>query len=127
MAYYLGIDKDGVAVSGIWGADSLLPDGQTLVEAVPGAVQGWIFDGTNWSAPLVGMDELRKDRDSKISKTDWIVNRHRDEVDAGGATTLTAEEYQAWLKYRDDLRNMPEGYTPVSQPVFPSIPNPFIV
>lgn len=39
-----------------------------------------------------------------LSSTDWMVTRHRDQVDAEATTSLTAEHYAALLQYRQALR-----------------------
>jgi hypothetical protein len=48
-------------------------------------------------------------RTSYLISTDWIVIRHRDEVELGVQTTITQEEYTELLKYRKYLRDLPEG------------------
>lgn len=48
-------------------------------------------------------------RDAQLSVTDGVVSRHRDEVEAGGATTLTAEQYTELQAYRQELRKWPQG------------------
>jgi len=46
-------------------------------------------------------------RDAQLAATDGIVSRHRDELEAGGGTTLAAAEYESLQTYRRDLRNWP--------------------
>lgn len=46
-------------------------------------------------------------RDMVISTTEWIVARHRDEVDMGQETMITAEQFSELLKYRQALRDWP--------------------
>lgn len=46
-------------------------------------------------------------RDSELFLTDGLVARHRDELEAGVATTLSAAEYESLQTYRRDLRNWP--------------------
>ncbi|MFJ2536619.1 tail fiber assembly protein [Pseudomonas sp. NPDC087614] len=48
-------------------------------------------------------------RDQRLSETDGVVTRHRDEVEEGVATTLTAEQYAELQEYRRALRNWPEA------------------
>lgn len=58
-------------------------------------------------------------RDSLLKGTDWLVARHRDEVELGqGQTTLNQEQYNALLSWRRALRNLP------SLPGFPGIDLP---
>ncbi len=58
--------------------------------------------------PITTLREVRRMRDSSIELTDWIVMRHRDELDIGGETTLTAQEFAEVLAYRSALRNFPK-------------------
>ncbi|MBK5439517.1 tail fiber assembly protein [Pseudomonas sp. TH32] len=53
-------------------------------------------------------------RDAQLSPTDAIVSRHRDELESGGATTLTSEQYIELQEYRRRLRDWPQ------EAVFPS-------
>ncbi|TKJ64782.1 phage tail protein [Pseudomonas sp. CFBP13506] len=48
-------------------------------------------------------------RDRALLLTDPLISRHRDEVEAQRATTLTAEQYQQLQGYRQDLRDWPES------------------
>ncbi|GEM_PF-905260 len=51
---------------------------------------------------------VRSDRARRITRVRWIIDRHRDEGALGITTTLTAEDYQAVLRYIQDLRDVPE-------------------
>jgi len=46
---YLGVDADGLAISGTWNVDSVIPDGEVLVEVADGAEIGWKWNGTTWN------------------------------------------------------------------------------
>ncbi|MGE8178927.1 phage tail assembly chaperone [Pseudomonas fluorescens] len=46
-------------------------------------------------------------RDSELFLTDSLVARHRDELETGIATTLSAAEYETLQTYRRNLRNWP--------------------
>ena len=59
-------------------------------------------------AALLALRE-RAWRDSVLERTDVLVMRHRDELEAGAATALTAEQYQELQAYRADLRAWPES------------------
>lgn len=48
-------------------------------------------------------------RNAQLSVSDGVVSRHRDEVEAGGTTSLTAEQYIELQAYRLALRNWPEA------------------
>ncbi|MBP5108652.1 tail fiber assembly protein [Pseudomonas protegens] len=48
-------------------------------------------------------------RDQRLSTTDSVVTRHRDELEDGAATTLTAEQYAELQTYRRALRDWPEA------------------
>ena len=55
------------------------------------------------------VQSVRQQRDKLLTETDWIVLRHKDEQENGLSTTLTTEQYQAWLDYRQALRDLPNG------------------
>lgn len=51
--------------------------------------------------------KARADRDTKLTATTWLVERHREEQETG-TTTLTAQEYADLLAYRQALRDVPQ-------------------
>lgn len=57
-------------------------------------------------------------RDSLLAASDWVVARHRDEVDAELPTTLTSEQFKGLLAYRQLLRDLPANEE------FPDLPMP---
>ena len=52
-------------------------------------------------------EKERRWRDLVISTTEWIVTRHRDEVDMGQETMITPEQFSELLRYRQALRDWP--------------------
>lgn len=48
-------------------------------------------------------------RDRQLAATDPLVSRHRDEVEEGGSTSITPEQYTELQGYRRLLRNWPQG------------------
>lgn len=60
--------------------------------------------------------QIRAERDAKLAASSWLVERHREELEAG-TTTLTAEQYQEVLAYRQALRDITE------QETFPNLVN----
>ena len=63
--------------------------------------------------PPLAADELeaveRAWRDAQLALSDPLVSRHRDEVEEGGATSITAEQYAELQAYRRKLRDWPQG------------------
>ncbi|MGN8031578.1 hypothetical protein ACTJKS_18480 [Pseudomonas sp. 22189] len=63
--------------------------------------------------PPLDADELaaveRAWRDAQLALSDPLVSRHRDEVEEGGATSITAEQYVELQAYRRQLRDWPQG------------------
>ena len=41
-----------------------------------------------------------------LSSSDWLVTRHRDQVEGGSSTSLTSDEYTELLSYRQYLRDL---------------------
>ncbi|MHA3737876.1 phage tail assembly chaperone [Pseudomonas sp. Eth.TT006] len=48
-------------------------------------------------------------RDRQLATTDPLVSRHRDEVEEGGSTSITPEQYTELQGYRRLLRDWPQG------------------
>lgn len=65
----------------------------------------------------------RKWRDARVAEPEWLVARHRDELDMQLPTTLSVEQFAQLLIYRQGLRDWPESeHFPDSRyrPVAPS-------
>jgi len=64
--------------------------------------------------PPLDAEELtageRAGRDAQLALTDPLVSRHRDEIEEGGATSITAEQYAELQAYRRQLRDWPQGW-----------------
>jgi len=78
-------------------------------------------------APSTGERALaaRSQRDAALSATDWLVTRHRDEMEAGDALTLQPEQYATLQAYRTALRNFTSqaGFPDVGLPTAPAFVN----
>lgn len=48
----------------------------------------------------------RAKRDDLLNGTQWLVQRHRDQIEVAEPTTLTADQYKALLTYRQALRDV---------------------
>ncbi|KII38406.1 hypothetical protein RY26_02665 [Pseudomonas fluorescens] len=62
-------------------------------------------------------------RDGQLALTDPLVSRHRDEIEEGSETSLTADQYSGLQNYRRLLRDWPQGeHFPLGEhrPVAPS-------
>lgn len=58
-------------------------------------------------------------RDQALSQSDWLIARHRDELELDpGRTTLTSEQYQALQLWRRQMRDL------ASHPDFPRVSLP---
>ncbi|MHA3059901.1 tail fiber assembly protein [Acinetobacter sp. ANC 4636] len=66
--------------------------------------------------------EMRLKRDRLLSDTQWLVQRHRDQIEVSDPTTLTADQYKALLTYRQALRDVPTQSGFPSNIVWPSYP-----
>lgn len=62
-------------------------------------------------------------RDKQLAATDGVISRHRDEIEEGRETTLTAGQYAELQAYRRALRTWPEAgefplieHRPISPP-----------
>ena len=62
---------------------------------------------------------LRQLRDIKLYETDWMVTRHRDQVEAGISTSLSSSQYTQLLGYRQELRDITNIYSSIDDVVWP--------
>ncbi|WP_421240149.1 phage tail assembly chaperone [Aeromonas enteropelogenes] len=83
------------------------------------------MNNIDWSqkiTPSMRAAEIAKSvralRDSKLSESGWLVERHRDELEHLTSTALSAEQYVELQAYRQQLRDWPE------QPGWPNIEMP---
>lgn len=110
------IPSDAVEIS----IDSYLGlmESQTKGKVIVGDDKGFptaVTPNVSSAAKAVG---LRMQRDDALAATDWIVTRHRDEMEASDVPTLQPEQYAALQTYRQALRNI------TSQPGFPDVTLP---
>ncbi|MDD0985331.1 phage tail assembly chaperone [Pseudomonas shahriarae] len=48
-------------------------------------------------------------RTGELSRYEWVATRHRDEQDMGATTTLTSQQFNDLLQYRQALRDWPSA------------------
>jgi phage-related protein len=60
---------------------------------------------------IVSFEELRTKRDNLLEDTDFRV-----------LSDYQGNDQQAWLDYRQELRDLPDGYEPVKNPSYPKQP-----
>jgi hypothetical protein len=72
----------------------------------------WVADGGQ-TLPEKTVEETaneeRRWRDLELQGVAWLRERHRDEVELGSATSLTADEYAELLAYMQLLRDWPQS------------------
>jgi hypothetical protein len=73
-------------------------------------------DGYGALSPSPSLSDFRN---NKLYESDWMVLRHRDQVEAGITTSLTNEQYQKLLTYRQALRDITKTYTSIDDVVWP--------
>ncbi|MDF3135327.1 phage tail assembly chaperone [Pseudomonas extremaustralis] len=82
-------------------------------ELLPGEVFSEVY------VPLlsvgVDVDAERSWRDGELASLMWLRERHRDQLEIGRETTLSAEQFTELLEYMQDLRDWPQS------PDFPDI------
>ncbi len=102
------IPDDGVEVSADnWRA---LMDGQSagMIIVADESGQPVLIEPPRPSAEVLA-DVERAWRDVQLALTDPLVSRHRDEVEEGGSTSITPEQYTELQGYRRLLRDWPQG------------------
>lgn len=48
-------------------------------------------------------------RENLLKSTDWLVTRHRDQIDGALQTDLTKEDYEELVEWRQALRDLPNN------------------
>lgn len=51
------------------------------------------------------LEQLTLRRNQLLADSDWLMLRHRDQIDSGMPTTLTQEQFEETLVYRQALRD----------------------
>lgn len=85
------------------------PDGMPVVVAPPGF------------PPEILLADLRITRNKLLYDTDGPVNRHRDEKERGGATTLSDAEIAKLQSARQVLRDLPANTVDPAKPEWPDL------
>ncbi len=60
-----------------------------------------------YNSPDARAERVRDERDRRITACDWIMARHAEELAQDVDTSLSIDEYQNWLNYRQTLRDLP--------------------
>ncbi|QVX14449.1 phage tail protein [Pseudomonas congelans] len=55
------------------------------------------------------ISQARAWRDGEISRVSWLRDRHRDELELKGPTSITAQQYDTLMVYIQRLRDWPEA------------------
>jgi Phage tail assembly chaperone protein len=65
--------------------------------------------------------QVRRQRNRLLAQSDWLVMRHREELEQGGKTTLTSAQYGGLQQWRQTLRDIPKaaGFPNVLLPASP--------
>ncbi|GGY03752.1 phage tail assembly chaperone [Paludibacterium paludis] len=66
--------------------------------------------------------QARAKRDGLVGSTDWVIARHRDQVETGVKTSITAGQYTELMQYRQALRDVPTQKGFPSSIDWPNIP-----
>ncbi|MDR0189766.1 phage tail assembly chaperone [Pseudomonas yamanorum] len=76
------------------------------------AYLSWVDEGGK-TLPLLNAEEEanaeRRWRDAELDAVKWLRERHRDEVELGGSTSLTADQFSELLVYMQALRDWPQS------------------
>jgi len=118
MSVYVGIDKDGVLISGAWNKDSVLPEGQTLHKinqdlATEDLKLGWSWDGSQYIPSEDGDEEEEADyiqmKDDLWEASSKVVIDYFEQTQAEAAgleveDPMSEEEFKTWLVYRQKLK-----------------------
>lgn len=114
---YLGINEDGLLMSGAWDEDSILPEGQSHHRLEKESMDkgigiGWYWDGSNYSEPTEPELSLQDCVDMKVRLLDdsyKIVVDYFEQTQAIAVgivieDPITEESFKNWLNYRSKLK-----------------------
>lgn len=101
-----------------------LPDGLT---SKPRPDPYHVWDGARWVVDSVALATHlavteRTWRDSEIIRYEWLISRHRAEIDLQRDTTLSNERFRVLLAYLQSLRDWPQSSDfpdPTQRPIAP--------
>ncbi|MBB4055074.1 MULTISPECIES: phage tail protein [Pseudomonas] len=107
------------AINSVLPSDAVEIDDDFYAELLRGNSRGQIITSDKHGYPcLVSPAEPSPDylaelertwRNGQLLLTDPLVSRHRDEIEEGGETSLTADQYTELQAYRRQLRDWPLG------------------
>jgi hypothetical protein len=87
-----------------------------LVSNIDNIIEAAYQDGYGQLPPGPTLSDTRM---IKLYETDWMVIRHRDQIDAGIPTTLSDDQYQTLLSYRQQLRDITNTYDNLDDVIWP--------
>lgn len=107
---FLFLDSDNGGVTITLKAHRALLEGQAAGQRIAADEHGAPMLAAPQGATLAEQESAERIwRDLQLSLSDGVVSRHRDEVESGLPTTLTAEQYTTLQAYRRQLRDWPQG------------------
>jgi hypothetical protein len=122
MKRYYSKTTQTTYVSGIHAAmpeDAVVITDQRFDEVIGNPIEGKVRGHDAGGLPILidppglTLEQLaeaeRQWRDGAISQVQWLINRHRDEIEIGLATTLTTEQFPELLAYVQSLRDWPQS------------------
>lgn len=103
-----------------------VPDTHTT-QKPPDICYEWDIATNTWVCMIAANTAMDKaKRDIKLDQSQWMVNRHRDQVEASIETSLAPSEYVELLTFRQALRDLPTQDVDSRNWVWPPEPS-FIV
>lgn len=70
--------------------------------------------------------EARLKRDQLLNNTYWLVERHRNQLDANLTTSITDVEFMEILTYQQELRDVPAQFDFPEEITWPTVPGVLI-
>jgi len=116
MMHYI-YDVDTGRVSGMFKSEeeaSQIGTYISLPEVIYNFNDYMVADGTLvLSLPLISIDEVRIERDKLLLESDWRMS----------IADYPHSDRDAWIIYRQELRDFPSNYTPTENPEWPTPPS----
>lgn len=104
---------------------------ESMTTLVPPEYPIWDAEAKSWTTDTAARDmdlaiSKRSERDQMIDECQWMINRHKDEVELSMSTSLSSGQYGELLSYRQALRDMPGDIVDSSDWIWPVVPG-FVV
>ena len=123
QTFYVKATKEAVTITEI----GVEPE-ESMTDVPPDENQKWDEDSEAWALDEDYVrEQIRLQRNALLAEADWLILRHIEQSELVAkqlleSTTLSPEQYEELLLYKQALRDMMETVD-INDPVFPDVPD----